>query len=373
MDAKIMVWVRSGGRCAICNRYLLDDSFGEVVPVGENAHIVGRKKTDGSPRGDHDLADEERDDPENLILVCREQHKIVDNKQTKRLFPVELLRDIKSRHEAWIQHVTGLRECEKTAVLRLIGNVRGKAVDVDRMAAARAVLGSNRYPFYPLSLDQRGVEIDLTQLANEGTAIYYEAAQNIIDATVGRLADAIRRELVAHVSVFAFARVPLLIYLGQRLDDTFPIDVYQRHREGEAWRWGENGTEVQFRHDLQAVPSDQVEATLIVNVSGTVQETELPKELDGLPIIRILPIDHVPCPDTVRSRNTLLNFERAFRDLLSRLEQGAKHLRRLHLNAAVPVSVAVMIGRVINTDVAPRLAIYELENGKRTMRMEIGK
>jgi hypothetical protein len=40
---------------------------------------------------------------------------------------------------------------------------------------------------------------------------------------------------VHHLSVFAFARLPLLVYLGSCLDDTIATDIYQRHRLNEAW------------------------------------------------------------------------------------------------------------------------------------------
>lgn len=37
------VWVRSGGRCAVCNRYLLDGALAnKTIRLGELAHIVGQ-------------------------------------------------------------------------------------------------------------------------------------------------------------------------------------------------------------------------------------------------------------------------------------------------------------------------------------------
>ncbi|MNG79398.1 hypothetical protein D3C87_623680 [compost metagenome] len=38
-DEKFKLYVRSGGRCAICNRYLIDLQTG--INLGEMAHIVG--------------------------------------------------------------------------------------------------------------------------------------------------------------------------------------------------------------------------------------------------------------------------------------------------------------------------------------------
>ncbi len=46
------VWVRSEGRCAICNRHRVDGALAnKTIRLGELAHIVGQQNTAGSPRG----------------------------------------------------------------------------------------------------------------------------------------------------------------------------------------------------------------------------------------------------------------------------------------------------------------------------------
>jgi hypothetical protein len=55
---EVKLWVRSGGRCAICNKYLLDLNFD--VSIGEMAHIVRWSKAAKSPRGQAELALEDR-------------------------------------------------------------------------------------------------------------------------------------------------------------------------------------------------------------------------------------------------------------------------------------------------------------------------
>jgi hypothetical protein len=42
---RLKVWVRAGGRCIICNRYLLEGQLSaREVTFGELAHIVGHKE-----------------------------------------------------------------------------------------------------------------------------------------------------------------------------------------------------------------------------------------------------------------------------------------------------------------------------------------
>lgn len=64
------VWVAAGGRCTICNRYLLDDeTTGQDVIIGQLAHIVGWSTADGSPRGSEDLDAAVRNEADKL--KCR--------------------------------------------------------------------------------------------------------------------------------------------------------------------------------------------------------------------------------------------------------------------------------------------------------------
>ncbi|MCU1400765.1 MAG: afsR10 [Acidimicrobiales bacterium] len=97
-DRKIL-WARSGNRCAICRTVLVEDATGldrEAV-IGEEAHIVGR--SDEGPRGVNDLVD--RDVYENLILLCRDHHRVVDAQPES--YPAGELRRVKRSHEAWVE------------------------------------------------------------------------------------------------------------------------------------------------------------------------------------------------------------------------------------------------------------------------------
>lgn len=379
MDAKTLVWIRSGGRCAICNRYLLDNDYGAVVPVGENAHIVGQKTTAGSPRGTSPLPLEQRDEASNFILLCREQHRIVDNKEMVDLFTVEQLGNTKKVHEEHIRRVTGMKDDRKTTVVRMAGNVRGSTVAITRsMAAAATIASSGRYPHYARSAFGDGLELELRNLPNEGTPTYYDIAKEMVDLAIEKLDEAIRAEDVAHVSVFAFARIPMLIYLGQKLNDTYSIDVYQRHRASESWLWNPKAPIVHYDCTKICDVTINDEAALIVNVSGTIPITEVQKIVGNMPIYQIAPSEQVspeeiPHPDSVANAATLKNFESTFRIFLAELERREIRVRRLHTFTAVPVSIAVTMGRVFNFDVDPSLVVYELVDGQRVPTMEVSK
>lgn len=371
MNAKQLVWIRSGGRCAICNEYLLDSDLGEVVPVGENAHIVGQKNTKASPRGDDELSLEKRDEAENLVLLCRKRHKIIDNKNLASLYTVAVLSRVKAAHEERIRRVTSIRAESRSAVLRLRGKIKGASVGLDRGLVASALIAAGRYPHYPRSFHEDGVEISVDAIPEDSTT-YYATACEIIDREVTSLSEGVRASEVKHLSVFAFARLPLLVYLGHSLDDTFAIDVYQRHRATEDWTWDDAASVVEVDVPKLAVPDDATEAVVIVNMSGTIKPDELPESVSELPIVEVKPSTSLPEPDIFRNATSLSNFAQAIRSLLASLEADAKHVKKLHLFAACPVSAAVELGRALGP-AAPKILVYDQGGDERPLALEISQ
>lgn len=67
--------------------------------IGQEAHIVARELN--GPRGDSSLPMEERDEYENLVLMCSIHHKVIDDHPT--IFKADTLNDIKREHEQWVQ------------------------------------------------------------------------------------------------------------------------------------------------------------------------------------------------------------------------------------------------------------------------------
>lgn len=83
----------------MCKKDLLFEADGVVSSlIGEVAHIVGETTT--AARGVSPLSLKERNDAENLLLLCRDHHKIVDDDPAT--YPVDRLHEIKAEHLAWI-------------------------------------------------------------------------------------------------------------------------------------------------------------------------------------------------------------------------------------------------------------------------------
>lgn len=107
---KKLLLQRSGDRCAFssCRKLLSADAndVDDAVILGEMAHIAGEKpgvkgKNNASARYDPIMTDEDRNNYKNLIYLCREHHRLIDEQENT--YPVAMLLQIKADHEEWVR------------------------------------------------------------------------------------------------------------------------------------------------------------------------------------------------------------------------------------------------------------------------------
>lgn len=359
---KRRVWAAAAGRCEICGADLLEGRITHrPMTLGQLAHIVGAQRTEGSPRGMAAMSGADRNKAENLLLICADHHDEIDRDGALDIVTIERLQALKRDREAWIEQVTALGRDRGTAIVRLLANLRGNSLEIPRDVAAAAVLRcDSRFADFPLAMDRYGVEIDLRQLPGEAApdADYWRTGMAKVDEVVrSRVVDGILTGRITHLSIFAFARLPLLVYLGSQLDDNIKAEVYQRQRSTGGWVWVDDRP-IRFTTSWSGDLTATDEAVLILNVSGTIAGAELPTALAGKPQLRLSPEGEVPAPDILTSRARREAFEAAVRAMFADIEVSAKRIRRLHVFAALPVAAAVALGQAHDPHLRPALAVY---------------
>lgn len=117
-----VLWGRSGNRCAICKHELVIDATrndNESV-VADECHIISARTT--GPRYDVSFPSQKLDAHENLILLCRTHHKMVDDQTAT--FTTDILRQIKSNHEIWVsQQLAGSEKPQPVRLRRVKQNI----------------------------------------------------------------------------------------------------------------------------------------------------------------------------------------------------------------------------------------------------------
>lgn len=363
---KRVVWARAAGRCTICNKDLLSDHLGSntvVRSIGEVAHIAAESMI--GPRGDSTVEPEDRNEADNLMLLCPNEHTEADSgRLTDPIYTLDYLRRRKEIKEAWIKFVTGLDEDRRTTILRVSGDVRGAHGMISQTDAASIVMNESlRTPWYLPDPRGSGLTVDLTGIPGPGTPSYWSSCVAQIEAEIARLHMSAKDGSTTHVSVFGFALVPVLVALGYMIDDTIPTAIYERHRSTDSWAWDRDAQE---HHFVSQIPetTNHSQAALLVSASGSINDNELPAELSDLPKIRIRLADNAtPGPSTFGRRETLEDFVRTLRSLVAELERR-REIEHLHVFLASPVSASIAFGSCWPKDnAAPSLTIYHRTDG----------
>lgn len=112
------LWARSGNRCAMCRSELVAEKndFNRNLNIGDECHIISEKSR--WPR--HIIHYwKNYDDYENLILLCRNHHKAID--ELWETYSADMLRNLKKKHEDWIKTIIdkAKKTKDKTVILRL--------------------------------------------------------------------------------------------------------------------------------------------------------------------------------------------------------------------------------------------------------------
>lgn len=354
----LRIWVKAGGRCAYagCNENLLDDQLTYLkAKTGYLAHIVG-EKPDG-PRGHRTLSEKLKSDPDNFMLLCGRHHKMVDVDQVDE-HPVALLQRYKREHDERIELQTGIHPSKRTHVVLFGEGIQDRRGQVNFEQAHQAIMPEQ----YPATA--RGIRIDLNEVAlTSADAEYWEVATKIIKrkvAAVHEKEDATGVP-INHLSIFGLGPIPLLIYFGRAVGDTIPTDVYQRHLSPANWRWREMGSQG-FNYTLIS-PEESVKecnVAVVLSLSGHIHRKEVARLLgEQLPTYEITIAN--PGRTYLQAQEQLELFTREWRDLMTRIRAAHGSACEIHLFPAVPVAVAVEMGRALRPAADPIIHVYNLE------------
>jgi hypothetical protein len=132
------------------------------------------------------------------------------------------------------------------------------------------------------------------------------------------------------------------VQLGVLLGDITPVDTFQRHREPSTWAWPVDGSP----SSIAVTAPDRATGmpALALSVSATITTDRITRVLgDDIAVWSVT----VPAPnsDVVKNRQTLIDFRQAVRPLLDRIKAQHGHTTPVHVFPALPVSLALELGR----------------------------
>lgn len=346
------LWVAASGRCQYegCNKPLWrDDLTLADMNTAYIAHIVAAEAN--GPRGDREISPKLVSELSNLMLMCDEHHRLIDREEVTG-HPVERLQRMKSSHEERIELLTSLQDNMKSHVILYGANIGQYHAPVSWEKAAQAMLPH----YYPA--EKPGIELSLNNSSfQDHEDLYWRIERENLQR---QFSQSVTPRLVANqihqFAVYALGPQPLLMELGRLLSDIPAAEVYQLHREPADWRWQEHPNGFSYRIEEPCASGKCV--ALNLSLSATIKDRRIEDVLgDDAAIWRLT----IPTPnnDFMKSREQLRMFRQIFRQLLDQIK--ARHGQKTVLNVfpAVPVAVAVEIGRVWMPKADLPMCIYD--------------
>lgn len=293
-------------------------------------------------------------------MLCHDCHRRIDSEAHRDDYSVEFLREKKTEHERRVREVTDFPTLRPAIVLRVTATIRG----THSPASPRQISESLRSEgLTGLGANTRNgmFDVDLPD-AETNEWSWPKAAENL-DRAVERVAEAVAAGDCEVVAVMALAPIPVLTYLGSRLDDKTEMIVFPRRRTDDvaSWSWPADTTREPVKFLVSAGRPNPAtsDVCLLVNVSGTISGEFLPEPLREAPRFVIEPNGATPSPDLIASRADLASFAGAWRDALASIEASWPNVLRVHVLAAVPLTAAIAMGRHHMRDVHPDLHLYQ--------------
>lgn len=351
-----MLWGRAAGRCefAGCNRVLSRSSVTqEQVNVAQKAHIYAFSP--GGSRGHEDVPGEALNLAENLMLVCHECHRKIDQFGDGGRYTARLLQEWKAAHEQRVELVTGIDAGRRSHVLFYGANVGVHSSPFVFNEAAGAMF-PGRYP-----AEGRAIALGvIDSTVQDKTPEYWASEANGLVAQFrSRVGERLSRREIDHLSVFALAPQPLLVLLGTLLGDIVPADVYQRHREPPTWCWPSSASPLAFKVERPATFDGP--PALVLGLSATVTRDRVESVLGSG--VRVWNVS-VPGPhnDLIRSREHLSQFRALLRQLFDEIKAAHGQTTTLHVFPVGSVSFAVELGRARMPKADMPWCIYDQNN-----------
>lgn len=355
------LWVAAAGRCEFrgcCKSVDRDFLTMAKCNVGEYAHIIA--DSPAGPRGVPGESERLAADPSNLMLACFECHARIDRDGRSNEFTAEQLRAMKREHEARIQLIYSASGVVESTPLIMSFPVGTHVPVVEVRDIQYAMLTNSNFKLFPTStaihIDQSNFHLqdnDTDFWPNAQRALTQQYEQRVLPALTTRGG-------ATHLTIAAFAPIPMLMKLGALIGDKTPAAILDL--PGEKWLWDtrDGCPEPQYAYNVPV--SLPCEVSVVVSISGKVQ----------LPVGRVVVEFEavVPGRGIIRKGAHLQQFRTSFNAFLQQL--FAAGVRVVHIYPATPLSASIEIGRMLLPKMFEEVHVWEWQapDWKQALRLK---
>lgn len=212
------------------------------------------------------------------------------------------------------------------------------------------------------------INIDIPHFPGEAPASHWE---DLAFQLRQHLPQRLAAERIEHLHIFAIGPMPLLMLLGQIIGDKLPASLYQAHRDiqhpEQNWTWRSEALLSEFQIQTHYENPSTQEVGLVLSLSDTITPNRykscLPESASWYEITLSEPI-----PTFLQHPDQLMTFSQTLRQLFNQIQATHPGGCCIHLFPAVPVSIAVQIGRMLLPTKDPAVWVHEFGAERQVFR-----
>jgi hypothetical protein len=348
VDVRRDLWIAAAGRCEFrgcCKSVDRDFLTKEKCVEGEYAHIIS-----DSPDGARGLEGESErlaKDPTNLMLACRDCHGRIDRHGRNNQFTVHQLHAMKREHEARIQLIYSANGVKDSLPILMSFPVGLHVPVIEPSQIHYALLQNSGYMRFPV---ERVIHIDRGdfEIADDSPDFWPCAERTLSRVYEQRiLPELISRNGPTHLTIAAFAPIPLLMKLGSLIGDKTEATVLDLPTERWLWDKRVDCPEPEFIFRVPATLPREV--AVVISISNRADHPHSPN------VVEFRAVE--PNRGIIRQEKHVSLFRKQFNDFLMQLAQSGARI--LYLYPATPISASVEIGRLLLPKTFEEIHVWE--------------
>ena len=339
-----LLWGRAAGRCAVatCRVEVFADATDHdpIVTFGDIAHIHAHSDT--GARSNTDLTAKQRNDYENLILLCKNCHARIDGQKLTNT--VDSLKLLKADHEAWVRASLPERGSSATGWQPLY--LRG-GFPFDTATTSAAVAPDH------LLTPARVIEV-----GNEGP--WPETNNEIAKAASDILA--VADPFDYRIALFPLAPVSACIALGYRLTNRPHVSLFQYHRDARTWKWPDQPSpRATLSVKEPATTADSGAVCFLFHLSAPIASSAIdPHPIAAAPRFEL--ICETPSTAWLQHVDQIREAAQLARAMFERARIRFPYAATWHIFYAGPAPIGVAVGQQLNPTMTPAVQLYEFRH-----------
>lgn len=353
------LWARAAGRCQFngCNRILYKSPVTqERVNISEKAHIYSFSEEGPRGWGPFKKNPQSLNDVGNLMLMCHDCHKTIDQDKEGLKYSASLLQHWKKEHEHRVVTVTGIAANRKSHVVFYGSNIGEQRSPLQQEDAMEAMF-PDRYP-----VSEHSVSLSMSCSHEDRTTAFWQSESTHLQRVFNqKISPLIESDSTIHFSLFSLAPIPLLIQLGALFTDKISVDTYQPIREPKGWHWQDFPDGFEFvinkPEELSGYP------VLVISLSDIISHERI-KKVMGKNVATwevTVPEDHIG-NDNIRSKAQLSMMRTIIRKLMVLIKNAHGQTTPLSVFPAMAVSCSIEMGRARTPKADMPWVIYDQNN-----------